>query len=251
MADKQAAPRPPWPAWRVVLGYLHLGFAFFIFLTVMVILLPLMVLPVAVLGQAGQGVSHLGLRLWAACFYLFGVGYRIRGRQYVPAKGGCLVVANHSSFLDSPALYAAMPRTFRPLGKVEMARLPVFGLIYRHVVIQVDRGQLSSRAASLGAIRRELAAGRVVVVFAEGSMAPIPGMHIRPLQTGALSIAAELGLPIVPLGISGSGYALPPGIPMRLRPGIVRLNFGPAQPVDLDIRTFAQHLQGVLQDLVA
>ena len=71
-----------------------------------------------------------------------------------PRKGQSYIyVANHISYLDS----AIIPKTFRhpvrPLGKVEMSKIPVFGFIYKNAIVTVDRSSPHNRAKSVAILK--------------------------------------------------------------------------------------------------
>src|SRR5688572_5859200 len=66
-----------------------------------------------------------------------------------PDNGKYVYVANHISYLDTVLIYAAVPHYFRTLAKIEMARIPVFGFVYKQLAILVDRGSAESRSKSL------------------------------------------------------------------------------------------------------
>jgi 1-acyl-sn-glycerol-3-phosphate acyltransferase len=112
-------------------------------------------------------------------------------RQYI-------FVANHSSYMDIPAMIRCMHQPVRALGKYEMIRYPVFGIIYRAAVIQVDRGSAEKRARSVRALKAALKHGISIFIFPEGTF----NETVNPLKDfydGAFRIAVETQTPIKPL----------------------------------------------------
>lgn len=171
-------------------------------------------------------MGALGRRtLWRTVLALTG-GVRVTGR---PTSGPCVIVANHSSHADTAALLAAIPARRRPAVAAAADywfTRPGRRLLCRATcaAFPVRRGGRGS--ADLAAAARLLAAGRDVVVFPEGSRSRDgrPG----PFHTGAVRLARDAGVAVVPVRIEGTGRLLPVhGRPHRSR---VRVCFEP--PVD-------------------
>src|SRR5690606_8156209 len=80
-----------------------------------------------------------------------------------------MFVSNHISYLDSAVLVKAYRQPVRPLGKVEMAKMPVFGFIYKNAIVTVDRSSIQNRAESIRILKSILSKGISVVVFPEGT----------------------------------------------------------------------------------
>jgi 1-acyl-sn-glycerol-3-phosphate acyltransferase len=109
-----------------------------------------------------------------------------------------IFVANHISYLDA----ALIPKTFRhpirPLGKVEMAKIPIFGFIYKNAIVTVDRSSARNRAKSVLLLKSILRKGISVLVFPEGTF----NMTHQPLKEfydGAFRVAVETQTPIKPV----------------------------------------------------
>lgn len=110
----------------------------------------------------------------------------------------CIFVANHRSYLDPAIMLAHLPCTM--LSKAEVARIPIIGPGAQAVgIVFVHRERARSRAASLTEIAESLAAGTSVAVYPEGTTAHGPAL--LPLKGGVFSLAAERGIPIVPVAL--------------------------------------------------
>lgn len=133
------------------------------------------------------------------------------GREHVPAAGGAVVVANHISNFDVIVLGEYIiwaGRWPRFLGKAEIWKVPVLGWVARQCrQIPVERG--SERAKdSLVHAKSALVEGQVVAMYPEGTITGDPdGWPMNP-RTGAVRLALETGVPVIPIGQVGAEKVL-------------------------------------------
>jgi 1-acyl-sn-glycerol-3-phosphate acyltransferase len=148
----------------------------------------------------------------------------VRGREWIPASGGVMIVANHASLLDPPIVgVAAWPRALHFLAKAELFRIPLFGRLIRALNARpVRRGGADPAALREGL--RILAGGGALLVFPEGTRSRDGTLGEG--KAGAGLLALHSGAPVVPAYIEGAGRALPRGrvVPVPTR---VRVTFGP------------------------
>lgn len=142
-----------------------------------------------------------------------------------------IYVANHISYLDS----AILPKTFRhpirPLGKVEMAKIPVFGTIYKNTVVTVDRTSTGNRAKSVQILKSILRKEISVLVFPEGTF-NTTGKPLKEFYDGAFRIAIETGTPIKPVLLLNTFDRMHYRSVFSLNPGKSRAVFLPEVPVE-------------------
>ena len=113
-------------------------------------------------------------------------------------KRSYIFLSNHISYLDAAIIVKAYRQPIRPLGKVEMSKVPVFGFIYRNAIVTVDRSNASNRAHSVRVLKSLINKGISVLVFPEGTF----NMGTSPLKEfydGAFRIAIETQTPIKPV----------------------------------------------------
>jgi 1-acyl-sn-glycerol-3-phosphate acyltransferase len=165
-----------------------------------------------------------GRWLWRAALHVTG-GLTVTGE--LPA-GGCVVVANHSSHVDTPALLAALDGRHRP--RVAAAADYWFGghrvrrVLCRWLCGAFPVHRDGGGSADLAAAAPLLAAGRAVIVYPEGTR----GEGIADFHRGAFRLAAAAGVPVVPVGIAGTARLLPKH--GALRPGPVAVRIGAPMP---------------------
>ena len=164
-----------------------------------------------------------------------------RGQERLPATGGVIVVANHISNADPLALgqfLAYSGRWPRFLAKSSLFRVPVVGPVLRGAgQIPVERG--GSRAGdALVEARREVEAGRAVVVYPEGTITYDPDLWPMRGRTGTARLALATGCPVVPVGQWGAEEFLrgrKVGLPRFWARPTLRMLVGPPVPLD-DLR---------------
>lgn len=184
--------------------------------------------------RAARGLGYF-------CFNVFG-RMEVSGRENVPPFGPLIVVANHLSYNDPPALAVALPRVLSSLGKIELFSNPVKRAFMRASrVYPVDRS-----AGGVEGIRSALnllAQDQALVIFPEGRISPHHAM--QEAKAGAAYLAIKSQAPILPVGISGT-ERFPPwrmAFPFRR----FRVNIGqPFTPPVLEGRIGREATNGVL-----
>lgn len=107
-------------------------------------------------------------------------------------------VANHISYMDTVLIYAAIPHYFRTLAKKEMAKIPVFGFVYKQVAVLVDRSSTESRSKSMRLMWRLLKNECNIAVFPEGTFNET-GEPLKHFYDGAFRLAINTQTPILPM----------------------------------------------------
>jgi len=144
------------------------------------------------------------------------------GVEHLPRRGGAIVIANHSSYLDAGILGSILPRKLHFIVLSSMyARWRLRWFYWGMDTIPVRRDR-----ADPAAIRRALqvlSSGKVLGVFPEGGRSP--DGRLQPPMLGAALLAARAGAWVVPAAISGAYGLFPPGR-FWPRPGRIEVRFG-------------------------
>ena len=194
------------------------------------------------MSEAGSPLYRLSRVFLRVLFRLYN-RWEVTGCEHIPPSGGVLLVANHTSYADPPIVGAACPRPVNFMAKAELFRIPVLaGFIRRTHAFPVRRGS-ADRAALRHAVRL-LRAGKVLLVFPEGTRSP--DGRITELETGAAFIALSGQAQVVPMAIVGADGVLPRGRPILL-PAKLRVCFGP--PLDLSAFRGQRPTRPVLQQV--
>lgn len=191
---------------------------------------------------------YKGCRVFAR-IWLFVTGMRYEevqiGNVINRMDGPYIYIANHRSYIDIILMLASMRLPYRPLGKAQMARLPLFGYFYKHFTVMVDRGDTFSRLKSLIDLRRMIAAQISVFIFPEGtfneSEYPLKAFH-----GGAFQLALKNGINIRPIVFLDNLERMHYSSLFAMRPGRCRVAF----MEEIDINQFTSVKSGVLKQEV-
>ena len=142
--------------------------------------------------------------------------YRMRviGIENVPTSGGYILAGNHVSYLDPVLLWCVAPHKTHFMARAELFDVPVVRWVSAHVyAFPVSRG-----SADREAIQRAttlLTRGEPVGMFPEGTRRAVgvdsEDSTLGEAHSGVAFIAMRAGVPVVPVGISGTEKALPRG----------------------------------------
>ncbi len=194
--------------------------------------------------------QHRLARRWARMLLAVSfVRATVRGADRLDPDTSYVVVANHSSYMDIPALYSALPLELRFFAKKGLFSIPLLGWHLRragHLPVVKGDARASLKSMSDGAkLMRER--GISVLLFPEGGRTE-KGM--RPFKEGAAYIAIKAGVPVVPIGLVNMRNVLPMNS-WLLRPAKVEIQVG--DPIDTSGMTLHDRgrLNEMLQERVA
>lgn len=176
---------------------------------------------------AGRGWSKW--ILWGS-----GCSVTVEGVENIDPDSPQILVGNHQSWFDVPAIATNIPKSFHFVAKKELERVFVFGRAWRAAGhISIDRTDRQSAIESLERAGQQLRRERsAVVIFAEGTRAPTDAL--QPFKKGAFMLAIHTGVPIVPFAVAGTRRVMPKGR-WRVRKGPIIVRFGePIPTADLE-----------------
>ncbi len=111
--------------------------------------------------------------------------------------------------MDIPVLTKVLPGFICFMGKDSLAKLPLFGYMFRNLHITVNRRSASDRYKSIQLCYDKLEEGRPVVIFPEGTTNQKQMPSLQPFKDGAFRIAIQKQLPVVPVTLPFNGIILP------------------------------------------
>lgn len=153
----------------------------------------------------------------------------LKGIENIPANSGLIIAANHQSYGDPFWLSIPIKRPIRFLAWSEAFQWPLVG----KAISLLGAWPLQIDGSDPATIRRTLSWLRergVVVIFPEGGRGLSDGSMIR-MKGGAVRMALESGVPILPVTIRGANRVWPAGRRMP-RPGKVEIIYHPVMRVE-------------------
>lgn len=176
---------------------------------------------------------------------------KLKGVENIPPNGGLIIASNHQSYLDPFAISVPIKRAIRFLAWSEAFNWPVAGRVIR----MLGAWPLQLEGSDPATIRRThqwLRDGGAVMIFPEGGRGQPDGSMIR-FKAGAVRIALEARVPILPVTIRGAHSVWPRG---RVVPGLGEIEityhplFRPQQQPDEDARACARRESAQLAAII-
>ncbi|HAT63255.1 MAG TPA: 1-acyl-sn-glycerol-3-phosphate acyltransferase [Flavobacteriaceae bacterium] len=165
--------------------------------------LPILVLfPILLLSISKESWYRYFFRLarfWSKII-LFGMGFIPIIKRDVNYEEGksYMFVANHTSMTDIMLMLYASKNPFVFVGKMELAKIPLFGYFYKRTCILVDRDNPKSRREVFKSAQEKLNQGLSVCIFPEGGV-PEESILLDEFKDGAFRLAIEHKIPIAPM----------------------------------------------------
>lgn len=199
-----------------------------------IIQLPLLTVITAICGSLSLLVSffedhgraqHRIARFWArAVVWGTGCSISVRGRENLHRQPVAVYASNHTSYMDTPVIFAALPFQFRILAKKELWPIAFIGwYLDRSGQIPIDTANPHATMSSLAAGVKALRAGMPLFVFPEGGRTATGGL--KPFLSGAAYLAIRAQVPLVPIALTGV-YDLLPIHTRHLFPGELTVTVG-------------------------
>ncbi len=183
----------------------------------------IIMIPIA--GDSRWG--YLPGRIWARLLmYLSLTKVKIDGNNNFDPDRSYVFVANHQSIYDIFLIYGWLNSKFRWIMKKELRLIPLVGYTCERMGhIFIDRSSPIRARQSLEKAKERLKNGGSIVLFPEGTRTR--NGQVGRFKRGAVTIASELNMPIIPLTIKGA-YEVLPRHSGYIKPGIITLYIHPA-----------------------
>ena len=166
---------------------------------------------------------------------LTGVRVETVGLDRLAAGGTYIFMSNHVSNLDPPILIPLIPRRTSVMVKKELFTYPILGRAMRMgSLVPVDRGNRDAGIEAVKAAKEVIGQGLNMTIYVEGKRS-FDG-KLLPFKKGPFYLAMECGVPVVPVTLVGTHYAMPK-TRFAIRPGTVKVIFHePIEPKDFGSR---------------
>jgi len=155
------------------------------------------------------------------------VSLQISGVEHARGARAFVVMSNHQSLYDIPALYQSLPLRLRMVAKAELFRIPIWAQAMRAAgFVELDRSARDRAIESLERAKLALARGTSIWIAPEGTRSR--DGSLGPFKHGGFHLALGAGAPILPVSVAGTRSILP-AKGARVAPGaVVRVTVHPA-----------------------
>jgi len=179
------------------------------------------------LGDRSGRLQHRIARFWARTLLIFaGCSLHVEGEENLHKHAVAVYASNHTSYMDTPVVFAALPFQFRILAKKELWPIAFIGwYLDRSGQIPIDTRNPRATLSSLSLGVKALRGGMPLFVFPEGGRTPDGAL--QNFLSGAAYLAIRAQVPLVPIALSGV-YDLLPIHTRHLYPGKLTLKAGEA-----------------------
>lgn len=213
-----------------LLQMLYSVYAFLLFCVVIISLAPFVMLCFPFGRITGANFMYALFRIFGRLWLvLTGIHHTTSYQAKPDPAKQYIFVANHIAYIDAIIVNCSIRHHFRPIGKYELLRIPIFGFIYKFCVITVNRSSPEDRARSMDDLRKILRRGISVLVFPEGTF-NMEHAPMKEMYDGAFKLSLETGTPIQPVLFLDAYDRMPYEHALRLSPGRSRAVY--LEPVD-------------------
>jgi len=174
---------------------------------------------------------HRTSQIWMAVYLtLTGVWIVRKGKKHFKKGERYVVICNHNTLMDVPVTTPFIPVANKSIAKIEMSRIPLFGIIYKRGAVLVDRKSDESRKASYNKMKEVLQIGLNMCVYPEGTRNKTKE-PLQPFHSGAFRLAVDTGCPIIPAVLFNTKKVLPNDKTFYYWPGKIEMHFLEPIPV--------------------
>lgn len=195
--------------------------------------------------QIFRNISKVWMRLF---FFLTGCSLKVIGKNNFKPGEKYIVTCNHNSLMDVPVSTPFIPGANKTIAKSELAKIPLFGLIYKRGSILVNRNDKNSRKESFRKMKNVLKMGMHVCIYPEGTRNKTE-LPLKEFHDGAFKLAMDTGLPVLPALIFNTKKILPPGKTFYFLPAKMEIHFLP--PVYITSEDTYDSLKIKIHDLMS
>ena len=178
-----------------------------------------------------------------------GLQFDFHGDENVPRTGGAILAINHTSYLDFAfAGTAALPvkRYVRFMAKKEIFDNKIAGPLMRGMHhINVDR---SNGAPSFAVALTAIKSGEIIGVFPEGTIST--SFEIKGLKSGAVRLAKEAGVPVIPTIVWGGQRICTKGVKPSFKRAKVPVSVTFGEPITYSVETNIQVAEAHLREVM-
>lgn len=215
-----------------LLQWIYCAYAMLLFIGIMLLLFPFVIIASFFGRIKGGNMIYRLCMLWGDIwFFLVFIYHRNYYEQPLDKNKQYIFVGNHISYIDAPMLVKTIRRPIRALGRIELSNTPVFGYIYRRVVVIVDRSDPAHRKKSVRNLKSVISKGVSIIIMPEGTF-NLTEKPLKDFYDGAFRVAIETQTTLKPFLLLDAYDRMHYRNLFTLTPGKSRAVFLEEVPVD-------------------
>jgi len=182
------------------------------------------------------------------------IGLRVRGREHLPRAGQFILIANHSSHLDTASILSlfklASLRRVRPVAAADyFERNAIISFLTKTIfnILPIARKNITPENNPMRRMQAALEAGQSLIIFPEGTRGD--GDDMGPFRSGIAHLIEKMpAVPVVPIYLVNMGRSLPKGefIPV---PFFCEVRLGPPRIISGSRQEIIRSLEAAVREL--
>ena len=158
--------------------------------------------------------------------FVMGFMVKMDKQAEIDPKQSYIIISNHTSMMDIMLMLKLIKLPFVFVGKEELAKLPVFGYLYKKSNVTVNRKSPKSRKEVYDQVQHFVQKGNSIAIYPEGRIPDDENIILDSFKNGAFRMAIEHKLPILPIVFYDNKRKFPYNI-YKGSPGILRVKIMP------------------------
>jgi 1-acyl-sn-glycerol-3-phosphate acyltransferase len=221
-------------------------------LTVITAICASLSLLISLVDKSGSAQHRIAQRWARLCVWCTRSKLIVRGAENLRKHPVAVYASNHTSYMDTPVIFATLPFQFRILARKQLWPIAFIGwYLNRSGQIPIDTANPHASLSSLGVGVKALRSGMPLFVFPEGGRTA--DGELKPFLSGAAYLAIRAQVPLVPIALSGV-YDLLPIHTHHFYPGVLTLAVGePIETKGMTVRkteALTAQLRDAIQSLI-
>lgn len=184
--------------------------------------------------------------IWSpGILFLLSSKTKVSGLENIEKGKSYILISNHLSYLDIPALFKVLPLNLHFIAKKELKKTLFIGWFMRATgMIFIDRSNNIEARKNLAEAAELIRLGKTVLIFPEGTVSS--DGTIQRFKKGGFNLAMHSGVEILPLSIKGTDTIWPSNSNTKFKKGTINVNIG--APISLKEMSYNQ-LNEVMVDV--
>ncbi|MES1218657.1 MAG: lysophospholipid acyltransferase family protein [Bacteroidota bacterium] len=180
-------------------------------------------------------IFHRISQIWMGVFLpMTGVIVIKKGKEHFKKGESYIILCNHNTLMDVPITTPGIPGANKTIAKIEMSRIPLFGVIYKLGSVLVDRKSEESRKESISKMKEVLSMGMHMCIYPEGTRNKT-NKPLQPFHDGAFRLAVDTGHSLLPAVLFNTAKVFPNNKFFYYWPSRIEMHF--LEPVPVDSQT--------------